>query len=507
MVKISFSFLIILIATNNSWALSTEASSPSVPQKVTLTQQKVAELVLKQGPKTMEVNLRYQQFRLAPITALSAYDWRLLLESGFEYDKSSGILSSNTTSVNTFERYRTTASLMKPFTTGTVLGLELSRLSQDISVDGLPGANAPAPQQTADVAGFTLEQSLLGNSFGTSDRAIVDAAKLTYRANNIARADDLEGVVLEALRKFWNSYVSQESFREAVNSRDRYKKLVDAVRRKTSLGYSNPGDLPQVQAEFETREQRVKTSSAEYLKNIEDLLTLLALDPRTEINFEIPKDIPAVPNLAPKKPEELRSVKAQKLRLAASENSFSSADSLSYPTLNFVGRIYTTGADDDSEGSYSQLSSGSRPKYYAGLKLAYNFGSDVQNQTVVNRRLDRDLQSTILGRQLQESLNIESQAQRKAEASYAIAISTKRQRDFREKASQELNRSYTQGRTDISILITAMNNFFDSEVQYVRALGDYAISLNEWASVRDELIPEGAPDLEVDVSFGLEEEK
>ena len=35
-----------------------------------------------------------------------------------------------------------------------------------------------------------------------------------------------------------------------------------------------------------------------------------------------------------------------------------------------------------------------------------------------------------------------------------------------------------------------MNNFFDSEIQYSQAVGNYATALNEWAAVRDELIPD-----------------
>ncbi|UOF02836.1 TolC family protein [Bdellovibrio reynosensis] len=462
------------------------------PKKITLSQKTVAELVLKQGPKALEVNLRYQQFRLTPALTLSAYDWKLGVETGFEYDKSAGLLSSTSSNTAKYERLRTTATLQKPFTTGTLLGLELSRLSQKVDFDTIP-TSPPPSEQTLDVAGLTLEQALLGNSFGVADRGIVNAAELTYEANKIARANELEDVVLESIRQFWNTYVAQENFREAVASRDRYKKLVDAVKRKTGLGYSNPGDLPQVQAEMESREQRVKSFSVAYLKNSENLLTLLALDPTTEVTFEIPQDIPAVPKLVQKKIEDLRSIRSQKLRVEAAEENLDAYESLAYPTLNFVGRVYTSGSDESSEGSYSELASGTRPKYYVGLKFQYNFGSDIQNEQIINKKLTKDLEATRLQRQIQEATDIEGQSERQVQTNYAIAVSAKKQREFREKASQELNRSYNQGRTDISILITAMNNFFDSEVQYYRALGDYAIALNEWAAVRDELIPDDIP--------------
>lgn len=482
MVKLLF-VLLSSTAVTTAWA-----QTPA--KEITLSQRTVAELVLKQGTKTQEVNLKYQQFRLGPAQALAAYDWRLSAESGFEYDKSVALLTSFTQNNNKYERYKTAVSLQKPFTTGTLLGLELNRLSQKADYDAFI-ANPPPSQQTLDSVGLTLEQSLLGNFFGASDRATVNAAELTYRANNVIRANELEDVVLQSIRLFWNAYVSQENFKEAVNSRDRYKKLVDAVKKKTSLGYSNPGDLPQVQAEFETREQKVKSTSNEYLANLENLLTLLNLDPATEVKFEVPKQIPEVPKLTEKNTDELREVQSQKLKVQAAKETLTSVESAGYPVLNFVGKIYSTGVDEAPGNSYSELVSGTRPKYYAGLKFQFSFGADLQNETIINRKMTKELEEARLSRQLLEAKDREIQAQRKVHATYAIALSAEKQKGFREKASQELNRSYTQGRTDISLLITALNNFFDSEVQYSRAVGEYAIALNEWAATRDELIPDG----------------
>ncbi len=485
MVKIFLTLATSAALVNTAWA----QTAPSSGKTITLNQKTVAELVLKQSPLTAEVNLKYQQYRLDPVKALSAYDWKLLVESGFEYDKSASILTSTTQNTAKYERYRTTASLLKPFTTGTILGLELSRLSQKTEIDGVT-TTPPPGEQTLDSAGVTLEQSLLGNFFGVADRGVVNAAELTFQANSVARANELEEVVLSAIRQFWTAYVAQENFKESVNSRERYQKLVDAVKRKTSLGYSNPGDLPQIQAEFETRVQKVKTASVTYIQSMEKLATMLALEPGTEIKFEVPKEIPPVPKLPAKKVEDLRSIRSQKLRVDAAKESLTAAESLSYPTLNFVGKMYSSGVDETASGSYSQLTGGTRPKYYAGLKFQYNFGSDVQNETIINRKLTKDLEDTRLSRQLSESTDSEAQAQRQVEATYAIVQSAEKQKGFREKASQELNRSYTQGRTDISVLITAMNNFFDSEVQYSQAVGNYAVALNEWAAVRDELIPD-----------------
>ncbi len=481
--------ILLLCATSTAWAQQPVAA----PKVITLTQKKVAELALQQGYRTKEVNLQYQQYKLPYVEVLARYDWLLNATTGYEIDKQAQLLSSQTLDPhNKIERYSTTFSVQKPFTSGTLATIELSRLSQNGNYDTALTTQPPG-NQTFDRAGIILEQAILGNFFGVADRGTVNAAEQNYQASEILRANDLENVVLEAVRQFWQAYIAQENFREAVNARDRYKKLVETVRRKTSLGYSNPGDLPQAQAELETREQTVKLTSTDYLASVENLLTALALDPKSEVKFEMSTLLPAMPSLPPKNTDDLRAIRSQKLKVSAAEESLSASKSLSYPTLNVVGKAYTTGVGIKSEDSYSELTGGARPDYYIGLRFAYNFGSDIQNERIVYNKLNRDLEQTRLQRQQLEVEDANTQAERKAQAAYSIAQSAEKQKGFREKAVNELNRSYSQGRTDINNLIIALNNSFTAEVQYITAVGNYHIALNEWAASRDELIPDEQP--------------
>ena len=266
--------------SNNSAAAKPSTGSS---KEITLTQKIVAELALKQGYRTKEVNLQYQTYRLPVVTTLSAYDWNVNVATGYLYDKSRVLLGSGTVPLeNKNQQYLTTASLTKSFLSGTQATVELARTSQETDWD--PIIAGPAPEnQTLDKAGIILEQSLWANFFGNADRANVNSANLNYDAQEILRANDLEDVVLEAIRQYWTTFAAQENFKETIVSRDRSKKLVDAVKRKTSLGYSNPGDLPQAQAELEVREQAVKTASTVYLNNLTTLITLLNLDSATDI--------------------------------------------------------------------------------------------------------------------------------------------------------------------------------------------------------------------------------
>lgn len=464
-------------------------------KEVVLNQKIVAELAMSQGYKTQEVNLQYQTLRLSLIQSQAVYDWSLGAETGYQMDNSLSLLSTGTTPLNNkYQQYKTSLTATKPLSTGTLLGIEVNRLSQQSNID--PVFNNPPPdRQTLDSAGLTLEQSLWGNFFGEADRAVLNAADHTYHSQNILRANNLEDVVLESIRQFWKSYSAQENFKEAMASRDRYRKLVDVVKRKTSLGYSNPGDLPQAQAELESREQAVKAASVAYLNNIDTLLTLLKLDPNTEVKFEIGTGLPNVPKLAEKSVQDLRAIRSQKLKVDAANESLVASKSKSFPSLNLVAKAYTTGWGEDSQNSYSGMIATDRPKYYIGLKLAYKFGSDLPNEDLINKKINKDLEQSRLNLQTLQTTNLQIQSERNVHETYALALGAEKQKNFREKAVLELNRSYSQGRTDISILINSMNNFVSAELAYIKAIGDYHIALNEWAAARDELIPDD-PSLE-----------
>lgn len=472
----TMNFLLISLLTNQAFA----APLPISPQEV-------AGLILKQSYRAQEINLQAEQSR---------YDWALA-NSVFDFDLTAtyGQQTSRfeNASMTYFEEDKSTLatlSLAKPFITGTTFSVEIS--STHSSPRFANGAPIAATESSTSVLGFTLEQDLLQNFFGQSDRATLRAAKATYEATRIERLGQLQSLVLEGVRAYWTAFVAHEAYQNAVASRDRYFKLVDSVKKKSGYGYTGPGELSQAQAELESREQRVRSEFVASQAATEQLITLLKLPPGTEIQFAALKDLPPPPPSANSNFEidKLRTVKSSELTLKAAEESLSAANSEALVDLSLVGKYYAQGLDENSNVSTNEATAFKFPKYYVGLQLEYNFGSGIQEETVTNRRLKRDLARTQLERKRLELNDEAKDIQRRIQSTYFIAQSSKAQIALREKAAQELTRSHAQGRTDISILIEALNKYFESEVQWIRASGDYQIALTEWASFQDDLIRE-----------------
>lgn len=471
-----------------SMILGLGLSPIALAEKIPLSQKDVAEMLLQHGDKSKEIQLKAEQNKLALAQAQSGYDFTMGIESGYGLSKIPNFLG---TQPDRDETYKTTALISKPFASGTLLGLEYTRLSKNTAYPLTSTAFATLPaQQTEDYFGVTLQQSLMRNTFGRSDRAKIRAAESTYSASQTSRNDDLQNLTLEGIRLYWKAFVAQEMFQEAINSRDRYIKLVEAVRKKTSYGYNNPGELAQVQAELETRLQNVKSKSADFLAAVADLSTLLHLPPGSEIDFKVPQEIPAPPARVDKNTDELRPIRALKKSLEAAEDLHKASNNGKLPELALVGRYYQYGLQPTTSAAQAEMWGGSRPDLYIGLRFGFSFGSGLQSEDERNKRFGKELAQTVLIRRTQELKDNLDKTARNVQANFAIYESAKVQKTYREKAAQELSKAYNQGRTDINNLIVSLNNYFDSEITFTKAIGDYQTALNEYAAARDELIPD-----------------
>jgi len=462
-------------------------ASAAFASEISLSQRNVAELILKQSYRAQEVNLQAEQQRLPLYTVLQNFNFQLAASGYYQKNRFDGQMLGSQD-----ETLLSSVSLTKLFSTGTTVGASYQRTSDKYvfpSGATIP-SSLPGDKVTQDVLGLTIQQNLLADFFGRADRADIRSAQAQFDAAMIGRVSNLQDLVLSGIQTYWSAYVAQQTFQQTLAARSRYQKLTEAVRKKTKYGYSNPGEVEQAEAELEGQEQSVKAASVNYLSALDNLITLLRLPPGSDVKFEVPTDIPPLPKLPGVDIEQLRPLRTSKLTLQSAEDAMRSADSRTYPNLALVGQLYSQGYDLNASDSYSEMVSGNHPKYYVGLQLSYSFGSGYNDELVLNKKVGRDLAEEQLNRQRLELKDKEADLTRRVQSTYLIAQSLKSQKSWSEKAAQELTKTYNQGRTDISVLITAIDKYFQSEVDYARSIGDYQIALNQWAAFRDELIPD-----------------
>lgn len=460
----------------------------NVGPKVRLKQVDIPRLVLEQGDRVQEANLKSELPRVDLARTLKEFDWTLKGTTGYEHSR-----FENLSGVGNIDDQilKTNIELTKDWTTGTTTSLSWVRNSYRSEYNPLSPAFTTLPAElTQDIFGFTLEQALWRNYFGSSDRRKVHAAELDLNAAAITRAQDLQTSVLEGLKAYWLTFMAQENLKQAFKSIERYEGLASTIRRKSGLGFAQPGELSQVQAELEMRRQTAKTAAGAYLREADRLIELLHLTPNSDLEFDAHVDIVPPPALKPVELERLRSLRAQSLKLESAESKLESSQSEEGPAFALVGQVYGSGLEEKASDSVGEGLSGARPKYYVGVKFEHNFGSAVQSEETVNKKALAELERLRLERLRLQTQNEMLDSERQTRTLYALSVSTKEQMALREKAYNEINRAYTQGRTDINFVVEALNRLFEAEVSYSRAIGDYQIALATWAARRDELIPD-----------------
>lgn len=482
-----FCFVALVVLSFNSTSSAQIKNQTPSKNKVQLSEEKVKSLVLQQGLEAKEVEVKYGQYALAPTLVMSQYNWNLVAETGYEWDKSVTVISTSNTGQAEYERFRTTVGLNRYFTTGTYLGLEISRLALDMQLP--PDRPNNAPHQVLNNAGIVLEQAIWGNFLGAGDRAKVRAAELTYDAQKIEKLDELENILVNGIRQYWGTFIAKIAYEESINARDRYRQLANNVTKNARLSNTNPGDLSQVRAELESKEQDIRKRSVYFESEKDKLLTLLNLPLDSEVEFDA---VPAIPKIKPELSQidlqSLRPIKTQVLKSQAANEDYEATKSTSRPKVNLVARANSSGIGTESSDAQDQLLSGSHPKYYIGLKLQHTFGTDINEEQIRNKRLAKELEEIKLQRSLMNIENKKDLLERNLLTAYEIAQSNARQKEFRKRAAEELTRSYNLGRVEISSYIIALNNYYSTEVLYAEAMANLRLAEQELLAFKDELI-------------------
>ncbi len=464
-------------------SLSTAFAAPTLQ----LGPQDIVPLVLKQGPQTQEIQLQAQRSRLTWAEANHVFDFNINATAGYQLSKFES-LTAPTLEEN--KTYSTQATLSKPFQTGTILSLQYVGTTDQPQV-----SSGTTADSTQDVAGILLEQNLWRNFFGTADRASLRAADAGLKASELARLAGLQDLALTALQAYWKAYVAQETYDAAVKSQERYLKLISSIQRKTRYGYANPAELAQAQAELENRVQTVKVEAANAALAMDQLKTLLLISKDLQIQFAIPREIPPPPLVTKSlQPDTARPVQAANLSVEAAQNTLEQIQSDSHPDLSLIAQYYVQGLEASAGQAQKEMGEGVHPKYFIGLRFQHSFGSGYQNENILNKKYNRDLLAAQLDRKKLEFKDQEEDIKRRLQSTYSIYLSSQNQRSLREKASAELSKTYTQGRTDISILIDSLNKYFDSDALVSESLANYQITLAQWQALQDQLVPtESAP--------------
>jgi outer membrane protein TolC len=465
--------------------LTALALSPQTAMaNVKLTPQNVVDLALSKGNRARGAELTAQRSYLNLQKALGAFDFQFKLAPYYEYNTAQTMAGTGNPLDRTFYIL---SSLSKEFRTGTNLALDYINNQQ---VSSLSSSASATRQPTANLASLqlTAKQSVLRNGWGYANRLAVEVGQQEVSSALETRSENLEQILLDAMTLFWNTYIAEQQLKENLYAREKYEELVKNVRRKAGFNLSAPGELPRLQAELQGTEQKVKTSSANYLAALDTLMTAIQLRTSGAVELVIPTLLPAVPQLASVDTERLRSVAVARTNLDIAEKNLASVRSASRPKLDLVAKARSTGVEEDNGRAYAELASTTYPTYFIGIEFETPLDSALLRGNIADAEVRRAQAENDLRIQRDAIKDQLAAADRSVSSQYTVAKLAIETVEMRSRVVRELENSYRQGRQPLVELIRAYNDFFNARLEQARAIGNYHIALNQLAATRDELV-------------------
>jgi len=474
--RIFFSFIFIFNVNSIAVAATTDT--------LKISPQFVVQRVLADGrdAKNLEFEEKKLLFPLSQVLAM--YDWQFAGKVRYEMDRAQ-VISGNGNSQDKTTLWN--ASLNKKIPTGTTFSLGYTRNLQS-SIYRANSTNTRSPYIVLDQADFSVSQDLLSNFFGIVDRRAEKVARQNIYKAALEKRESQESLVLSALQLFWDTYVAKETLRENINARNKYESVVKELEQKTRHGFSNPGDMAKARAEFETQKINVKNAAFSYVNFMDKLLTMMLLPLDQQVEFDVPVEVPDLPPLDAKEMANLRKIQAAELTAENAAIEKKAADYGALPEIKLIGSLGYTGLEPQSSQAFAGLTSGTHPIYAIELNVNYRFFSEkVSGEKQQATVLYDQAFNNLLKAKEDEKVNMTG-AIEKLQASYAVAKSSILSVKFWEQAIQEQEKSYRQGRLELSQLFQDYSSYFRAQSSRTKAIGDYHIALNQFAATKDMLV-------------------
>ncbi len=455
--------------------------------KIQLSPQNVVDRVLQKTPEARIVEYQAQNSFAKYSQYLGAYDLKIAASVTWKRDESQSFPPSTVDNTENKTTYYN-LGFSKEFSTGSIVGLKYEETALDnrLTTAGLAAGKIPKAYNNA--VSLTLRQQLMQNAFGYASRLLNEIEKANVDNAKLSRDENLESVLLESMTDYWTVFSSQETLRYALQARDKYQNLVKTTRNKARYNLNDPGQLSRVEAEFEQADQKVKAASYEYLFQSEKLLTKLKYEPNQEIDFVIGEKIPPLPKLDAKSINGLRAMRLSKTKLEQAKKDLARVQNMNLPQLDLVGSVQSVGIDEKRSDSFSEMSSGTRPVYYVGLEFTFALDSETRRGNIAQASVNRDLAEANMEKTTDDTQVYLSQVEKWTTLKFQLAKSSESLVDLRNKVVKDMESAYRQGRQPLVELIRSYNDLFTAQQEHAKALGNYHIALNQWASARDELV-------------------
>jgi len=485
MKKLFSSFFILNILLLHSTALTLENN-----KKLNLSQKSVIQKILDKSLEYKKIQAS-SNIPLQNLATQEAFlDWQLFSNLQFS--------SETQNTINFFENpslKNTTFStgVSKKFITGSLLLLQYSMVSleREFTPEFKQISSSPANSVNQQLE-LQIEQDLIRNIFGYEDKIKLNIASLKVNNHNLKLLEQTEDLILQAIQFFWTTYTHYTSLQLKQSKKQDYQELLKITKNKNKYGYTKPGELSQIQAEWERAKQEFILQKTEYEEHLSKLLRLLNYPIDSKVEFIIDKNI--LPPSLKKIAKTPRTVSLAKKNLLIQKQQLKLEKSSAWPYLKLFGSYGIGGYNTNFSSALDGLTNRENKNQTFGFKLTYPLPNTKvrknktawKEQEVKAHELDLDITKKEFDRMIKYT-------EKKLQSLYDALQSAKKIQKLRDKSYKEIRKAYRQGRLSVFELISAKEFSLQSNLLKTQLKAEYHRSLSYAKAIRDQLISSESP--------------
>ena len=267
----------------------------------------------------------------------------------------------------------------------------------------------------------------------------LEAIEQRQKVNEWLYHEMAEELALKAIGQYWKTYLSWITYVQTREGLKTYRQFVRQIKSKKRYGFLNPGEGPQILAEYENIQLLADKQEQNHENEKKALLLFLKKDPQLyDIQFIEPKLSPP-PVFSEVKIENTRIVKIKEKQITEQELKLKASKIGLFPNLQFSSKGgFIPGASSPRDLSFSKKQS----FYELGLDLTWSFFSKSFYEKVNMEKYNLEEQKIDFEILKQELKNKSFSLEKEILISYKNAQRAKKSQQLSKRAFRELQRSF-----------------------------------------------------------------
>jgi outer membrane protein TolC len=384
-----------------------------------LSLEQAIDIVIKQNLTLQSAKYDIAMSDTAYEKAQKKYATNLNLEGGYMQQESPPTKTSAMIGTKQWQ-YDAGISLSKIFSTGTTISAGVKEVFSDGNDKQINGQYVYTNPSTGNLAYRTytqyaadpayhkpvffasIQQEILKNAFGVSDRRQNKMLENQTEIQRTALINMLSGLVVNTLVDYWNITIQKSAMETAQAALESNTRVRGIIMRNAGYGLSEQYELNQYNSLVASSQANLEAAKQRYREAVRKLLRTIDMPQETEVSgvTDLIDDLPAIDPEASLKTGFAKRVdyKNAILTLDNAKTDLALQENNALPSLTLSLGVTTQGQDTNINEAFNQAATAEYPAWQARAKMSYplddsDIKASVRNAYMKQKQAELSLKS------------------------------------------------------------------------------------------------------------------